>query len=93
MVLGRTLGSRGVRPIELVEKMEKKWLATAMIYFSAPLPVYSVLCSPGVFYALQAWARLLRRSPLVEVHDLSPRSWSSTKAKQPTDCLGDVDPM
>ena len=59
-------------------------LTTAVIIFEARRGT--------LWYDLWAWARLLTRSPLVEVHDLSPRLLSK-KAKQPTDCLGDVGPV
>ena len=44
-------------------------------------------------YGLSAWARLVPRSPFVEVPNLLHQSLSSTKPKQPTDCLGGVSPV
>ena len=44
-------------------------------------------------YGLYPCARLLPRSPPVEVHDLSPRFGVVDSAQTATDCLGDVGPV
>ena len=49
-------------------------------------------CRGTMFYGLWAWARLLLRSPFVEVRVLSPRSWSPRWPRITPDSTGSVDP-
>ena len=82
-VLDRSLGSRRAWPIELVEK-----LCLRPPWFFLRSHRRGTLC-----YGLNQWARLSPRSPTVEVHDLSPRLWSSILLQTAMDCLGDVVPV
>ena len=81
--LSLSLCSCAVRPIVLFEKMRLRPPCSFLRRHPR-----GMLC-----YGLFAWARLVHRSPFVEVHDLSHQSLSSTKPKQPTDRLGGVNPI
>ena len=71
-ILDRSLGSRRAWPIELVVK-----LCLRPLRFIVRGHRRGTQC-----YGLYPWARLLPRSPPVEIHDLSPRWWSSIMPKQ-----------
>ena len=71
-VLGRSLSSRRAWSVELVAKL---CLGPPWFFFRSHRR--GTLC-----YGLYPWAGLFLRSPLVEVHGVSPRLWSSIVPKQ-----------